>query len=86
MIYKPFECSFFLMWPFSIKSVMRNRWWTLAFAAFVCWQAYDFIGPEKQPDQVAQAAPLEELQKPMSDADAKALEQALGAPQDSAEQ
>jgi hypothetical protein len=68
------------MWPFSARRIMRNRWWTLAFAAFVCWQAYDFAKPDEKADQVAGMAPLEELQKPMSDKDAKALEDALGAP------
>lgn len=23
---------------------MGNRWWALAFVAFVCWQAADFVG------------------------------------------
>ncbi|CAM3125145.1 hypothetical protein SPAN111604_05005 [Sphingomonas antarctica] len=29
------------MWPFTGKRIFANRWWALAFAAFVCWQAAD---------------------------------------------
>ncbi len=56
---------------------MRNRWWTLAFAAFVCWSAYDYAKPEnKEPDVIASA--LGGAEKPLDDAQVKALEQAFG--------
>jgi hypothetical protein len=85
-IAKPFERILLFMWPFSLKTALRNRWWTLAFAGVICWQAYDFAKPDVKDDQIASAeGPIQDLQKPMSDAEAKALEDALGAPQDSAE-
>jgi hypothetical protein len=71
-----------LMWPFSLRRVMRNRWWTLAFAGFVCWTAYDYAQPEETgPDIIALAVGSPD--KPMDDQQVQALEQALGAPDES---
>ncbi len=61
---------------------MRNRWWTLAFAGFVCWSAYDYAKPEETgPDVIASA--LGSVQKPLDEKQVDALEQALGAPDES---
>ena len=32
------------MWPFTGKRLFGSRWWALAFAAFVCWQAVEVSG------------------------------------------
>ncbi len=32
------------MWPFTGKRIFASRWWALAFAAFVCWQAVEVAG------------------------------------------
>jgi hypothetical protein len=33
-----------VMWPFTGKRIFASRWWALAFAAFVCWQAAEVAG------------------------------------------
>jgi hypothetical protein len=32
------------MWPFTSRRIFGNRWWAVAFVAFVCWQVADLIG------------------------------------------
>ena len=32
------------MWPFRTKTIFRNRWWTLGWAAMICWSAASFVG------------------------------------------
>ena len=32
------------MWPFTGKRIFGSRWWALAFAAFICWQAAEVAG------------------------------------------
>ncbi|MBA3896286.1 MAG: hypothetical protein H0X36_03940 [Sphingomonadaceae bacterium] len=44
------------MWPFRMRTVFKNRWWTLAFAALVCWQAVDYVqGSDAGADNAASA-------------------------------
>jgi hypothetical protein len=47
------------MWIFSFRRIFKNRWWTLAWAALVCWQAVDYVGsraPEKPDEQATKDA------------------------------
>jgi hypothetical protein len=55
------------MWPFRFQTIFKNRWWSLAFVAFVCWQATQCV-PEEG-DSATQAA---------QEAEAKAALKALG--------
>lgn len=32
------------MWPFTGRRIFSSRWWALAFAVFVCWQAAEVAG------------------------------------------
>lgn len=32
------------MWPFTSRRIFGNRWWAVAFVAFVCWQVVDTFG------------------------------------------
>jgi hypothetical protein len=55
------------MWPFRFQTIFKNRWWSLGFVAFVCWQATQCVPAESDP--AIQAA---------QEADAKAALKALG--------
>jgi len=54
------------MWPFTSRRIFGNRWWAVAFVAFVCWQVADtFSGaPSKQPavQSGAASAPVDDAQ------------------------
>ncbi len=46
------------MWPFTSRRILGNRWWALAFVAFVCWQVVEMSGSDADgnvSDQDAQA-------------------------------
>lgn len=34
------------MWPFTSRRIFANRWWALAFVAFVCWQVASLMSPD----------------------------------------
>jgi hypothetical protein len=39
-----------------MRTIFKNRWWSLAFVAFVCWQAVEMVpADEPQIDQATQA-------------------------------
>lgn len=46
------------MWPFTGKRLFGSRWWALAFAAFVCWQAAEVAGSASDTSNQADAASL----------------------------
>ena len=59
------------MWPFTGKRIFGSRWWALAFAAFVCWQAAEVAGNASDATNQSQAADV-------NSADFNAIEGALG--------
>lgn len=44
------------MWPFRMQTIFRNRWWTLAFVAFVCWQAAEWTPADNGGNNATDAA------------------------------
>ena len=36
-----------MIWPFRLRTIFRNRWWTMAWVGLVLWSVYDF-GSERQ--------------------------------------
>jgi hypothetical protein len=38
------------------RFVFRSRWWALAWAAGICWMAYDFAGGDQSDTQNAAVA------------------------------
>lgn len=54
------------MLPIPTRSVFRNRWWSLAWAAGICWTAIDVAGGFKAKD-------------PASAVDANAVDPTAGA-------
>lgn len=49
------------MWPFRLKTIFRNRWWTLAWAVTICWSAVSYVG-DSQPGNGASPAETASLQ------------------------
>lgn len=47
------------MWPFTGKRIFASRWWALAFAAFVCWQAAEVAGSASDATNQAETAGLQ---------------------------
>lgn len=47
------------MWPFRFVTIFRNRWWTLAFAAMVCWMAASTVGAPDDASNTANASEAE---------------------------
>jgi hypothetical protein len=44
------------MWPFTSRRIFANRWWALAFVAFICWQAVDLVGDKRAADRPSDAS------------------------------
>jgi hypothetical protein len=44
-----------MFWPFRMRTIFKNRWWTLAWAALILWTAYSFASDraETQEQSVA---------------------------------
>ena len=50
------------MWPFTGKRIFGNRWWALAFAAFVCWEAADVAGGASDTSNQTDAATMNAIE------------------------
>jgi hypothetical protein len=49
-----------MFWPFRMRTIFKNRWWTLAWAALILWTAYDFAGDRAETqEQSAQSDAVE---------------------------
>jgi hypothetical protein len=38
-----------MFWPFRTRTIFRNRWWTLAWAATIIWGVYQFGSEKAEP-------------------------------------
>jgi hypothetical protein len=46
------------MWPFTSRRIFGNRWWAVAFAAVVCWQAAELLGDPAPANNMAAATDI----------------------------
>ena len=55
------------MWPFTGKRIFGSRWWALAFAAFVCWQAAEVAGSASDTTNQVATPDLNAIEGALSD-------------------
>lgn len=69
------------MWPFTSRRIFGNRWWAVAFVAFVCWQIADIFGDTVPPNstaaRAAPALPDDANRSPVDDAQMNAMVETL---------
>jgi len=50
------------------RFIFRSRWWALAWAAGICWMAYDFAGGSSAGDDTQNAAAANATDDPIGNA------------------
>jgi dipeptidase len=58
-----------MLWPFRLRTIFKSRWWTLAFAAMIVWQAYDFANDKVAEQQEREMAKVEAGNQPAGPSD-----------------